>query len=199
MDAAHQSIADFIDGLPEGQFDMETFRPLPSMPLDTRQQVNGLLLRYQQARNTLELGKSRLRLVREAHRRTMGNEVRAPQVDPDLLLGQMFGSLDRIRLQMSMDLLYLESFLGRHAQNARTHEILQAFQQLVEMQGGLEGPNPGLASVLDWLQTSSSQRLALGVEQMHRSNVSVPSSPELLKEAYRSARPGTGRKQSENR
>ena len=33
-------------------------------------------------------------------------------IDADLLIGQMFGALDRIRLQMSIDLMYLEQMLG---------------------------------------------------------------------------------------
>jgi hypothetical protein len=198
VDGAEQAIADFIDSLPEGQFDLETFRPLPSMPMEARQRVNGLLLRYQQSRSALDLGKSRLRLVNEARRRANGSDAGLPRVNPDLLLGQMFGSLDQVRLQMSMDLLYLERFLGQHARSSRTADILQAFQQLVELQGGLEGPNPGLVSVLDWLQTSTNERLALGVERLEQSNVPVPSSPELLKEAYRKARPGDNQNQPDS-
>ena len=52
----------------------------------------------------------------------------------------MFGTLDRIRLQMSMDLMFLEQLLGGYARSSRTQDILSAFQNLVEMQGDLEGP-----------------------------------------------------------
>lgn len=191
VDAAQRAIADFIDALPAGQFDRQTFRPLPSMPAETRSQLDSRLLGYQQARNALELGKRRLQLVREAQRRTSGGDVRASDINPDLLLGEMFGSLDMVRLQMSVDLLYLENFLGQYARSARTQEILQAFQRLVELQGGLQGPSPGLASVLDWLQASSTRRLSLGLENLNQPGVSVPRSSDLLREAYRGARGGT--------
>jgi hypothetical protein len=193
------AIADFVDGLPPGQFDKNTFRAMPGMPRHTRRQLDALLYRYQQDRNARELAKNRLRLVHEMQRRHSSGDPRAPQVDPNLLLGQMFGALDRIRLQLSVDLLDLESFLGRYAQSTRTQEILLAFQRLVEMQGGLSGPSPGLASVLDWLQASSFRRVKLGTQNSTGSGIQIPRSAVLLREAYQAARPGVGNTKPEKR
>ena len=106
----------------------------------------------------------------------------------DLLVGQMFGTLDRIRLQMSMDLMYLENLLGGYAHSSRTQEILEAFQNLIELQGDLEGPSPELASILDWLQDSSTRRLSLSAASLSRPGVEVPRYSELLREAYEGAR-----------
>ncbi len=194
---AQQAIADFVDRLPADQFDKKTFRPLPSMPQRQRRQMDALLYRYQQERSAQKLAKSRLRLVHQMQRRNAGDDLRAPDINPDLLLGQMFGALDRIRLQLSVDLLDLETFLGRYAQSTRTQEILLAFQRLVEMQGGLSGPSEGLASVLDWLSTSSFRRLSLGSTALHP-GAQVPRSSDLLREAYQAARPGTDPQRKEN-
>ncbi len=189
---AQTAIADFVDRLPAGQFDKKTFRALPGMPRSTRRQLDALLYRYQQDRNARKLAKNRLRLVHEMKRRHRNGDPRAPEIDPNLLLGQMFGALDRIRLQLSVDLLDLENFLARYAQSTRTQEILLAFQRLVEMQGGLSGPSPGLASVLDWLQASSFRRVKLGAQNSARPGLQIPRSAALLREAYQAARPGAG-------
>ena len=66
-----------------------------------------LELRYQNSKNALDIAKSRLRLVREAQRAASRASAKV-DLNVDLLLSQMFGTLDRIRLQMSRDLLYLE-------------------------------------------------------------------------------------------
>lgn len=197
--SSQAAIADFVDGLPANQFDKKTFRALPGMPRSTRRHLDALLYRYQQDRNARELAKNRLRLVREMQRRHRSGDPRAPEIDPNLLLGQMFGALDRIRLQLSVDLLDLENFLGRYAQSTRTQEILLAFQRLVEMQGGLSGPSPGLASVLDWLQASSFRRVKLGVQNSIQPGIQIPRSAALLREAYEAARPGVGKPKSEKR
>jgi hypothetical protein len=102
-------IADFIDSLPPDQFDRDRFQATRRMPAETRQKLDALLYRYQQEKGALELAKKRLSLVRSAGRSAPSTPV--PEVDADLLVGQMFGALDRIRLQMSMDLLYLEHLL----------------------------------------------------------------------------------------
>ena len=185
--SAQKAIADFVDALPEAQFDKQLLRARASMPEARRRQLDALLFRYQQARDGQALAKSRLRLVREMQRKGGSARTRAPDVNPDLLLGQMFGSLDRIRLQLSVDLVYLEDFLGRYAQTTRTQEILQAFQQLVEMQGGMAGPSKGLASVLDWLHASSFRRLRIGARSLAAPGLKLPQSSDLLREAYRAA------------
>ena len=194
-----QQLATFVDGLPPDQFDRGTFRPSGSLPAAKRRELDSLLYRYQQARNAQDLAKNRLRLVLEMQRQQQGEEPRTPEIDPDLLLGQMFGALDRIRLQMSADLLYLESFLGRYAQSARTSEILQAFQRLLQMQGGLANPSPGLASVLDWLQASSFRMLRLDTAAVEGAALDIPRPSDLLREAYHAARPASSRRPQENR
>ena len=128
----------------------------------------------------------RLQLVRSAGRTVPAGL--SPEIDADLLVGQMFGTLDRIRLQMSMDLLYLEHLLGGYSQSTRTQEILAAFQSLVELQGDLEGPSPELSSVLDWLQDSSTRRLTLGVSGLTEKSFDIPRASDLLREAYEGAR-----------
>lgn len=184
---ARSAIADFIDGLPADQFDRASFRATRSMPPETRQQLDALLYRYQQEKNAMDLAKKRLLLVRSAGRAVPAG-AGAPEVDPDLLVGQMFGALDRIRLQMSMDLLYLEHLLRGYSQSSRTQEILTAFQSLVELQGDLEGPSPELASVLDWLQDSSTRRITLNVGSLSGKNLEIPRASDLLREAYEGAR-----------
>ena len=89
---AQQAIADFVDRLPADQFDKKTFRPLPSMPQRQRRQIDALLYRYQQERSAQKLAKSRLRLVHQMQRRNAGGDLQAPDINPDLLLGQMFGA-----------------------------------------------------------------------------------------------------------
>lgn len=180
-------IARFIDGLPKDWFDADTFRPTREMPRDERGQLDGLLYRYQQEKAGLELAKKRLQLVRVALRNAQPADS-GIEIDADLLVGQMFGALDRIRLQMSMDLLFLENLLGGYARSTRTQEILQAFQDLVEMQGDLEGPSPELSSVLDWLQDSSTRRITLSARGLSRPGLSIPKYSDLLREAYESAR-----------
>lgn len=191
VDRAQRALADFVDGLPEGQFDRETFRPTRTMSRETRQQLDALLYRYQQEKNGLELAKKRLQLVRAAHRNvgsaTAGADL---EIDSDLLVGQMFGALDRIRLQMSMDLMFFEQLLSGYARSSRTQDILEAFASLVEMQGDLEGPSPELSSVLDWLQDSSIRRITLSASNLKRQNVPIPRYSDLLREAYQGARGG---------
>jgi len=193
VEVAQSSIAEFVDRIPEKWLDRSSFRPRASMPLETKQQLDSLLYRYQQERSSRDLAKQRLRLVREMQRANSSIDPRAPDVNPDFLLGQMFGALDRVRLQMSVDLLSLENFLSRFAQSSRTQEILLAFQRLVELQGGLEGPSPGLASVLDWLQTSSFRNLRLGAGGLRGPGVQIPQASDLLREAYQAARPTSNR------
>lgn len=180
-------IARFIDGLPEGWFDPITFRPTRVMPREERGQLDALLYRYQQEKAGLDLAKKRLQLVRVAQRNAQTQDA-GLEIDADLLVGQMFGALDRIRLQMSMDLLFLENLLGGYARSTRTQEILQAFQDLVEMQGDLEGPSPELSSVLDWLQDSSTRRITLSARGLARPGLSIPRYSDLLREAYQGAR-----------
>ncbi len=188
LDGAQQAVADFVDGLPQEWFDNVSFRPTRAMSREARRQLDTLLYTYQQERNALELAKKRLQLVRAANRRGRGPQGEELEIDSDLLVGQMFGTLDRIRLQMSMDLLFLEQLLSGYARTTRTHEILEAFQNLVELQGDLEGPSPELASVLDWLQDSSIRRLSLGASGLVRPGLSIPRYSELLREAYMGAR-----------
>ena len=191
LDAAESAVADFVDGLPEGWFDAIRFRPAAAMPRETRRKLDTLLYAYQQERNGLELAKKRLQLVRAAQRRGRGPQGEELEIDSDLIVGQMFGTLDRIRLQMSMDLLFLEQLLTGYARSSRTHDILEAFQDLIELQGDLEGPSPELSSVLDWLQDSSLRRLTLGAARMARPGLSIPRYSELLREAYEGARGST--------
>ncbi|MEO0652077.1 MAG: hypothetical protein AAFZ65_15495, partial [Planctomycetota bacterium] len=142
LDAVQQEIATFVDGLPEEWFDPVTFRATNDMPRERRQQLDRLVFQYTQEQNALELAKKRLQLVRAAQRQA-GNVAGADlELDSDLLVGQMFGALDQVRLQMSMDLLFLEQLLSGYARSARTQSILDAFQNLVELQGDLDGPNP---------------------------------------------------------
>lgn len=187
MEEARQAVAEFVDGLPEEQFDRAGFRPTREMPRDTRRQLDAILYRYQQERNALDFAKRRMELVRSAQRRTT-DPGSALDIDADLLVGQMFGTLDRIRLQMSMDLMYLENLLGGYAQRSRTQEILEAFQSLVELQGDLEGPSPELGGILDWLQDSSTRRISLSAASLSRPGLDLPRYSDLLKEAYQGAR-----------
>lgn len=193
MATAKAAVADFVDALPEGQFDKETFRPTRQMPRETRRELDALLYAYQAQKNGLELAKKRLQLVRAAQRRGRGPQGEELEIDSDLIVGEMFGALDKVRLQMSMDLMFLEQLLEGYARSSRTHEILQAFQDLIALQGDLEGPSPELSSVLDWLQDSSLRRLTLGASGMTRPGLSVPRYSELLREAYEGARgPASG-------
>ncbi|MEM7516081.1 MAG: hypothetical protein AAF368_04040, partial [Planctomycetota bacterium] len=159
-----------------------------SMPRETRQELDALLYRYQQERNGLDLAKKRLQLVRAAERNVSGTSRLELEIDSDLLVGQMFGALDRVRLQMSMDLMFLEQLLEGYARTSRTQDVLEAFASLVEMQGDLEGPSPELSSVLDWLQDSSIRRLSISSSNLQRSGLKMPRYSDLLREAYTSAR-----------
>ncbi len=188
QDGAQRAIADFVDSLPPDQFDPETFRPTRTMPRETRQKLDTLLYSYQQEKNALKLAKKRLQLVRAAQRNVGGAQGIELEIDTDLLVGQMFGALDRIRLQMSIDLMFLENLLGGFARTSRTKEILEAFQTLVEMQGDLEGPSPELSSVLDWLQDSSTRRITLSAKGLARPGLQIPRYSDLLREAYQGAR-----------
>jgi hypothetical protein len=189
VDATQQAIAQLVDRLPKDQFDRESFRPTRSMPQESRQQLDALLYRYQHERNALDLAKRRLELVSAAQRAGGGPTGIDVEIDADLLIGQMFGTLDRIRLQMSMDLMYLEQLLGNYARSSQTQEILNAFQDLVEMQGDLEGPAPELSGVLDWLQDTSTRRLSLSATRLARPGFQVPRYSDLLREAYSGANP----------
>jgi hypothetical protein len=188
IEQARVDLADFVDSLPEEQFDRQAFRPLPGMPREKKGQLDNLLYRYQQERNALDLGRKRLTLVRAAQRATLEPGARAPDIDADVLVGQMFGALDRVRIQMSMDLMFLEQLLAGYTQSSRTLEILGAFQDLIEMQGDLEGPNPELSGILDWLQDSSTRRITLGASELARPGLEVPRYSDLLREAYEAAR-----------
>jgi hypothetical protein len=187
LDRARSAIADFIDALPADQFDRDSFQATRRMPPETKQRLDALLYRYQQEKNALDFAKKRLQLVRSAGRSVPGGGL-VPEVDADLLVGQMFGALDRIRLQMSLDLLYLEHLLQGYSRSTRTQEILAAFQSLIELQGDLEGPSPELASVLDWLQDSSSRRISLSASGFTRPGLEIPRASDLLREAYMGAR-----------
>ena len=187
LDESGKEIVKFIDGLSPDEFDKRTFQPLPSMSAVKRRQLAQLELKYQNNKNGLDLAKSRLRLVREASRATASATGKF-DINVDVLLSQMFGTLDRIRLQMSRDLLYLETFLSTYERSARTHEILRALTQLVTLQGGLEGPSPGLVNVLDWLEDSSVQKLTVGVQDVEGGMVAFPRSSDLLREAYSKGR-----------
>ncbi len=186
LERSRQELADFVDVLPEGYLDPETFRPLRSMTPETKKRLDELVYRYQLQRNALDVAKKRLQIVRAAGRSRP--DPGAPDIDADLLVGQMFGALDRIRLQMSMDLVYLEQLLTGYAQSSRTQEILDAFQDLIALQGDLEGPSPELASVLDWLSDTSTRRLSLGARGLSRPGLDVPRYSDLLREAYQEAR-----------
>jgi hypothetical protein len=188
VDGAQRAIADFVDGLPPGQIDPDTFRPSRSMSRESRRQLDVHLYRYQEQRNALDLAKKRLSMVRAAERNTGGAGGPELDIDADLLIGQMFGALDRIRLQMSIDLMYLEQMLNNYSRTSRTQEILLAFQTLVEMQGDLEGPSPELSSVLDWLQDSSTRRISISAANLERPGLSFPRYSDLLREAYTGAR-----------
>lgn len=187
VDEASRAIKAFVDTLPPDQFDRRTFRPGASMPRPTRAKLDQLLAQYQAQKNGLELAKRRLQLVRAAARGGKLADSAELEINSDLLVGQMFGALDRIRLQMSMDLLSLEQLLSGYARSARTQGILDAFQSLVEMQGDLEGPSPELSSVLDWLQDSSVRRLSLSAEGLRRPGLDVPRYSDMLREAYSGA------------
>ncbi len=176
-------IRKYVDSLNEGQFDRATFRPLPGLPADQKKGLNRLLYRYQQERDALALAKKRLQLVNQSTR-SMNGGAQAPEVDTDLLMGQMFGALGRIRLQMSIDLMNLENLMEGYARSARTQEILVAFSNLVQMQGDMEGPSPELAGVLDWLQESSLRKITFAAEGLNAPGLSLDSSSELLREAY---------------
>ena len=182
-DRRRADIAKFIDTLPKEQFDKRTFQALPGLPAAKRRRLAQLELRYQNSKNSLDIAKSRLRLVREAQRAASSAAVKV-DLNVDLLLAQMFGTLDRIRLQMSRDLLYLETFLGRYERSARTQEILGALQQLVSLQGGMEAPSPGLVNVLDWLEDTSVRKLTVGLEGVNGGTVNFPRSSDVLREAY---------------
>jgi hypothetical protein len=186
LDTSERAVADFVDKLPSGQFDRETFRPSRTMPQETRQQLDALLFAYQQQKDGLELAKKRLQLVRAAQRNPQGEDL---EFNSDLLVGQMFGSLDRIRLQMSMDLIYLEQLLAGYARSSRTQDIFEAFQNLVAMQGDLEGPSPELSGVLDWLQDTSIRRITMGASGMRTpGGLDIPRYSDTLREAYLGAR-----------
>jgi hypothetical protein len=187
-----KEIAAFIDSLSPDEFDRKTFQPLPSLSAEKRRRLAQLELRYQNAKNALDLATSRLRLVREASRATAGAGGNF-DLNVDVLLAQMFGALDRIRLQMSRDLLYLETFLSTYERSARTHEILRALTQLVSLQGGMEAPSPGLANVLDWLEDSSVQKLTMPVTDIEGGTVAFPRSSDLLREAYSRGRGTEGK------
>lgn len=198
LDAAQQAVARFVDRLPPEQFDKRAFKPTREMPRETRAQLDQLVARYQAERNGLDLAKKRLQLVRAAER---GGALAASadlEIDSDLLVGQMFGALDKVRLQMSMDLISLEQLLSGYARSARTQGILDAFQSLMEMQGDLEGPSPELSSVLDWLQDSSVRRLTVSAQGLERPGLKVPKYSGLLREAYTAARGNASGSQKED-
>jgi hypothetical protein len=190
MQEAQVQVADHLDALPSGWFDRNTFQPTREMPREERRELDSKLYRYQQERDGLELARKRSQLVRAAQRQRTGPLSEGLALDADLLIGQMFGALDRIRLQMSMDLLFFENLLGGYARSARTQEILDAFQSLVELQGDLEGPSPELAGVLDWLQDTSTRRITLGTSNLARPGLRIPRYSDLLREAYDGARTG---------
>jgi len=185
---ARAALADLVDRLPADQFDKETFRPSRNMPRETRRELDLALHRYQQERNALELARKRLSVVRSVQRSQVGSAAEAQDIDADLLIGQMFGALDRVRLQMSVDLMYLEHLLGGFAQSTRTQEILEAFQSLIRLQGDLEGPSPELSSILEWLQDSSARHIQVSAVGLARPGLDVPLYSDLLREAYEGAR-----------
>lgn len=180
-----REIADFLDSLDATAFDHQTFRPLPGISAEDRRRLAELQYRYQNSRGALEVAKSRLRLVEESSRAAAG-VARNPELNVDLMLAQMFGTLDRIRLQMSADLLYLESYLTHYEQSSRAQDVFQAFQQLIAIQGGIEGPSQGLANVLDWLQESSYRQWSPNLTQAPFARTFSQSS-DMLREAYERA------------
>ena len=177
MSEAREELAQFIDTLPEECFDRESFRPLPRMTGDVRRQLDEHVYRYEEQRNALELARKRLKLVQSA-RASAG----VSNVDTNLVIGKMFGALDRIRLQMSFDLMMFEELMRNFTQSAHTQEILEAFQSLIELQGELDGPSPELSSVLDWLRASSTRSLRIG--DLGRPDLDVPRSSDVMREAY---------------
>jgi len=187
LDQAKTRIADFVDALPPEEFDKDAFRPLSTMSPEKRRSLDSLLYQYQQEQNALDFAKKRLQIVRAGSRLSTAPDVTA-EINPDLLIGQMFGTLDRIRLQMSLDLMYLEQLLANYSRSAQTQEILEAFQNLVEMQGNLEGPSPELAGVLDWLQDSSVRRISLSANRLSQPGIEIPRYSDLLRQAYQGAR-----------
>ena len=184
--AASKDIAAFVDKLSPREFSKATFQSLPAMSPAKQRRLQQLELRYQNAKNGVALAESRLRLVREAERASRVVSGRRPAINVDLILTQMFGALDRIRLQMSSDLLYLEAFLSRYEKSTRTQEIVKALQQLIALQGGLEGPSPGLANVLDWLEESAVRKLT--IDEDMDGGAAFPRSSDLLREAYATGR-----------
>jgi len=182
---ASKEVAAFIDTLSPREFSRASFQPLPGMSQAKRAKLQQLQLRYQNAKNAVAIAESRLRLVRETSRVTR-NASATPDINVDIVLSQMFGALDRIRLQMSSDLLYLEAYLARYEKSARTQEIVKALTQLVSLQGGLDAPSPGLANVLDWLEESSVRKLT--VEAPAGMPDAFPRSTDLLREAYTKGR-----------
>lgn len=186
-----REISDFIDSLSPREFSKASFQPLPGMSARKRKKLQQLQIRYQNAKNAKSIAESRLRLVREAAR-VSNRSAGTPDINVDVILSQMFGALDRIRLQMSSDLLYLEAYLARFEKSARTQEIVKALQQLVSLQGGLDGPSPGLANVLDWLEESSVRKLA--IETPDGMSDAFPRTTDLLREAYTEGRGKTASK-----
>jgi len=182
---AGKEVAAFIDTLSPREFSRASFQPLPGMSQAKRAQLQKLQLRYQNAKNGVGVAESRLRLVRETAR-VARHSGATPDVNVDVVLSQMFGALDRIRLQMSSDLLYLEAYLARYEKSARTQEIVKALTQLVSLQGGLDAPSPGLAGVLDWLEESSVRKLTIDTPAGMPD--AFPRSTDLLREAYTKGR-----------
>ncbi len=179
-----QDIRSLVDELATtNEFSKETFQPLPGMTDESRRKLAKLEFRYQNEKNSLEFAKSRMRILEESSNTT---KVIGPggELNIDLLLTQMFGALDRIQLQMNADLYQLENFLGLYEHSSRAHDVLQAFEQLIAMQGGIEGPSQGLTSVLEWLQDSSTQKLELGINEVATGEGAFPRSSDLLREAY---------------
>ena len=183
LSKVQEEIREYVDGLEEGRFDLASFRPNPAMSSDQKRALNRLLYRYQQERNALALAKKRLQLVNQSTRAAQGG-AQVPDLDTDLLMGQMFGALGQIRLQMSIDLMNLENLMAGYAQSARTQEILEAFANLVQLQGDMEGPSPELAGVLDWLQESSLRKITYAAEGLEAPGLSLDNSSDLLREAY---------------
>ncbi|PCJ52677.1 MAG: hypothetical protein COA70_11830 [Planctomycetota bacterium] len=186
LSKVQDEIRAFVDVLEDGQFDRSTFRPMPGMPAEKKKGLNRLLYRYQQERDALSLAKKRLQLVNQSTRRMEGGP-QTPEVDTDLLMGQMFGALGQIRLQMSVDLMNLENLMTSYAKSSRTQEILIAFSNLVQLQGDMEGPSPELAGILDWLQESSLRKITFAAEGLDAPGLSLDSTNDLLREAYGSA------------
>lgn len=165
------------------EFSLQTFQPSPTMSRENRRRLAELEFRYQNEKNALEFSKSRHRILEQSGRELA---IAGPggNLNVDLLLTQMFGALDRIRLQMSADLLNLENFLGLYERSTRAQDVLKAFEQLISMQGGIEGPSRGLNSVLDWLQDTSQRQLDIGFDALPENRKAFPRSSDLLREAY---------------